>query len=119
MARVIDDRLCADQWWSDEEPATITQPVTEVMILEGVSALRREFRQFLSIGIFIEVTRQASVARGVARDLATGRPKEELERLWKEWADGEDAYFARDDPRAVADIVLDGTRPFADQLDLC
>jgi uridine kinase len=103
-------------WWSNEEPTTVEQPVAQVLILEGVSALRREFRPYLSVGIFIEISREVSIDRGIARDLATGQPRDDLQRLWNGWADEEDNYFARDEPWRVADIVLDGTLPFAGQL---
>jgi uridine kinase len=43
------------KWWENHHPQPVTaQPVTEVMILEGVSALRREFRDYVTLGIFVD-----------------------------------------------------------------
>lgn len=106
------------QWWPGNAPAAVDQPVTEVMIIEGVGALRPEFRPFLSCGIFVDVQRDLSTERGIRRDLATGRPRSELQRLWSGWAAEEDRYLGRDQPQTYADIILDGARPFLDQLQL-
>ena len=115
-ARVI--TFSPSKWWSEPQPAPLTREDGELIILEGVSALRSEFRPYLSVAVFVDVPRAIAVARGTRRDEAAGHPPARVAQLWESWADEEDRYFQRDNPKAFADIVVDGTRPLADQLQL-
>jgi len=104
------------QWWPGHQPEPVVdEPVTEVLILEGVGSLRREFRQFLSVAIFVDAPREVCIERGITRDAAMGTKEEVLER-WNRWFDDELGYMARDEPARFADMVLDGTVPFRGQL---
>ena len=104
------------QWWPGHGPLPIVdQPVTAVLILEGVGSLRREFRQFLSASIFVSAPREVCIERGTTRDAAMGTKEEVLER-WNKWFDDEVGYMSRDEPEQFADIVLRGTLPFEEQL---
>ena len=40
----------------------------------------------------------------------------EIESMWRAWIAQEDEYLARDNPKAYADKVIDGSRPFSAQL---
>ncbi|MBP7875732.1 (d)CMP kinase [Candidatus Woesebacteria bacterium] len=109
------------QWWENPDQLrqpVVDQPVTRTMILEGVSALRKEFRQYISFGIFVDTPIEICIARGVARDILDGSKKsrEEIERMWREWANGELKYFENHSPKAFADLTLDGTRSFEQQI---
>lgn len=107
------------KWWENHYPAPVSgQPVTRVMILEGVSSLRKEFRDFISLGIFVDTPRDICLRRGIERDKKVGLPKSELLELWKNWLDEEDKYFERDNPKDYAEIVVDGTQPFEKQFRL-
>lgn len=104
-------------WWPDHHPAPIeNQRVTPVMILEGVSSLRHEFRSYIGIGIFVDTPKDICLQRGIARDIANGQPEDEVTKLWQQWYENEEKYLNRDNPKQYADIVLDGTQPFIDQL---
>jgi uridine kinase len=104
------------QWWSEHQPQPVVdQPVTGALILEGVGSLRREFRQFLSLAIFVSAPREVCIERGTTRDAAMGTQEEVLEQ-WNRWFDDEVGYMARDEPERFADIVLSGTIPFGEQL---
>ena len=104
------------KWWEDHCPeAVVGQPVTEIMILEGVSSLRREFLEFISFGIFVDTPKELCLQRGVARDGCTGKSTEELTKIWSRWLEDEDAYMRHDDPRGHADLILDGIRAFEEQ----
>jgi uridine kinase len=104
------------QWWPGHKPEPVVdQAVTEALILEGVGSLRREFRQFLSVAIFVDAPREVCIERGITRDAAMGTKEEVLER-WNRWFDDELGYMARDEPARFADMVLDGTVPFRGQL---
>lgn len=105
------------KWWDTHYPEPVKgQEVTDIMILEGVSALRREFRDYISLGIFVDTPREICIARGIERDLQTGKPIEEITKLWTKWIQDEDAYFKRDTPKEYADIAVDGTKPFEEQI---
>ena len=73
-----------------------------VVILEGVSASRSEFRRYLSFSIYIHTDRELRLKRGLERD------DEEILPLWQEWMAEEDEYVLRDQPQKYADLVLSG-----------
>ena len=73
-----------------------------VVILEGVSASRSEFRRYLSFSIYIHTDRELRLKRGIERD------GEEILPLWQEWMAEEDEYVLRDQPQKYADLVLSG-----------
>lgn len=106
------------KWWESHNPEpVVNQPVTDIMILEGVTALRQEFRPYISFGIFVDTPLDVCLQRGFERDRGQdGKPDEEIKRMWREWYGKEKAYIIRDNPKAFAHVVLDGTKPFAEQL---
>ena len=107
------------KWWPNHHPEPVVdQPVTPIMILEGVTALRKEFRPYISLGIYVDTPTDTCIRRGIGRDLTnnTGMTKKEIIKLWEKWVLEEDVYTHRDNPKAYADIVVDGTRPLQDQL---
>jgi uridine kinase len=105
------------KWWANHHPEpVIDQLVTPIMILEGVSSSRREFREYLSLCIFVDTPKEVCIQRGIERDKATGTSEEELVKMWNEWFRQEDIYILRDEPQKYADIVVDGTKPFGEQI---
>jgi uridine kinase len=107
------------KWWPNHHPEPVVdQEVTPVMILEGVSALRKEFRPYISVGVFMDTPREVCLRRGIERDLASdvGKTKAEIVEMWEEWAKDEDEYLEHDNPRAFADVVIDGGRAVEDQI---
>jgi uridine kinase len=77
-------------------------PAPDVVVLEGVSAMRREFAPFLAYRIWVETPRDERLRRGIERDGAGMREQ------WLRWMAEEDAYVARDDPRSRADAIVPG-----------
>ena len=73
-----------------------------VVILEGVSSSRSEFRPYLSFAIYIETDRDLRLKRGLERDGEAALP------LWQQWMAEEDEYVLRDKPQKYADLVLSG-----------
>lgn len=103
------------KWWPTHHPEpVVNQPVTPIMILEGVSSSRKEFRKYISLSIFVNTPKEICLERGVARDKAydTGTSIEEITALWKGWQVDEDKYINRDKPEEHADIILDGSTEF-------
>jgi uridine kinase len=75
-----------------------------VVVVEGVCALHRMFRDDYDLRVWVEAPRHVRLARGVARDGESAR--ETWETVWMPM---EDAYVERDDPVAAADLIVDGT----------
>ena len=105
------------EWWENHYPEpAVDQPVMPVMIVEGVSSSRREFREYLGLTIFVDAPKELCLQRGVDRDTQTGKRREELTYMWEQWLQAEERYFLRDTPKEFADVVIDGTRPFEEQI---
>lgn len=102
------------KWWESHNPEPVVdQPVTSIMILEGVTALRREFRTYISFGIFVDTPMEVCMQRGFERDQGQdGKSDEEIRKMWREWYEKEEAYIVRDNPAAYADLVVDGIKEY-------
>ncbi|MDC0980260.1 AAA family ATPase [Bdellovibrionales bacterium] len=72
------------------------------VIIEGVSSCRKEFRPFISFGIYIDTDREIRLQRGLERD-----GHKALEQ-WKKWMAEEDAHFEHDLPENFVDLVISG-----------
>ena len=81
--------------WETVEPCP-------VVLVEGVSTARVEFRLYLSLAIFVETDRELRLQRGLERD------GEEALPLWQQWMAEEDAYLLRGRPKECADVVISG-----------
>ena len=89
-----DQRLEPDQ--RDVRPAG-------VVVIEGVCALHRMFRDTYHLRVWVEAPRDVRLARAIARDGESSR------QTWENtWLPREDAYIARDNPRKTADLVVAG-----------
>jgi cytidylate kinase len=82
-------------------PAVTIEPAP-LVVIEGVGACRRAWRQQLAMSIWIEAPRDERLRRGLGRD------GEELAGFWREWMAAEDGYVAAEDPATGADLVVDG-----------
>jgi uridine kinase len=106
------------KWWETHNPEpVVNQPVTDIMILEGVSSLRKEFRPYISFGIFVDTPTEICLQRGFERDKGQdGKSDNEIKQMWQQWYQKEEVYITRDNPKDFANLVLDGTKPFEEQL---
>lgn len=73
-----------------------------IVIVEGVSSLRREFGDVGDLSVWVEADRSTCLRRGLQRDGEDALP------LWQAWLAEEDGYVARDNPRSKAELVVDG-----------
>jgi len=107
------------KWWETHSPEpVVNQPVTPIMILEGVSSLRKEFRPYISYGIFVDTPKEICLQRGFERDKGQdGKSDEEIKQMWEQWYQQDEAYIKRDSPKEFADLVVDGTRAFDEAVD--
>ena len=92
--------------WDRQRPfpdERVVQP-EGVVVIEGVCALHRRFREAYDLRIWVEAPRELRLARGVERDGEAAR------RTWEEvWMPMEERYIARDRPRESADLIVDGS----------
>lgn len=110
-------RYSRTKWWKSHHPKPVVdQPVTSIMILEGVGSFRKEFRNYISIGIFVDTPVSICKKRVIERDSKVGEPMETIQRLWKDWLNAENVYFEAHAPKANADLFVNGTVPFAQQI---
>jgi uridine kinase len=87
-----------------DEPRVVTP--TGIVIIEGVCALHQMFRSHHDLKVWVTAPYDVRLDRGVARD------GEAMRSTWTDvWMPSEDAYVARDNPVACADIIIDGTQP--------
>lgn len=92
--------------WVNRCPGeTVTVAPADVVIVEGVSATRRAFRDYLALRVWVDADRATRLRRGVARD------GEQLREFWDWWMAQEDAYVAEEQPELQADLVVDGNPP--------
>lgn len=72
-------------------------PVSDVLLIEGVTSARAAVRKRLSLAVYLVAPRAVCLARGLARDGEALRPQ------WLHWMAAEEAYFAGEpnDPGAV------------------
>ncbi|MGI8881594.1 MAG: hypothetical protein ACR2KJ_14025 [Jatrophihabitans sp.] len=84
--------------WMYEEPAGPAEvPVTDVLIVEGVSAIAA-CAEIASLRVFCELQRAERERRWALRDGMPVQPR------WRAWLDAEDEFFAAHPP--PADIVV-------------
>jgi len=99
------------KWWPEHTPKPVKdQPVTSVMIVEGVCSSRAELRSYMAFKIFVDTPRSICIERGIMRDKGMGgKSDEEILAQWNQWLEWDDLYFAKDNPKSVADIIVSGT----------
>jgi uridine kinase len=78
-------------------------PCSPTLILEGVGSCRRQVASRLSCAIWVDAPVRIRLARGILRDGEAMRP------YWLRWQKMETAFFANDQTRSRADLVVDGS----------
>jgi uridine kinase len=75
-----------------------------VVVIEGVCALHRMFREDYDVRVWVEAPQGLRLERGVARD-----GEEARERWETRWMPSEERYIARDNPIPSAHVIVDGS----------
>ncbi len=90
--------------WYREDFASGWQavPVTDVLVLEGVTSGRRAIRADLTLLVWVTAPRDLRFARSVARD------GEHTRDAWLAWERGEASHFADEATEMAAEIVVQG-----------
>jgi uridine kinase len=91
-------------------PPVVVEPAPAVL-LEGVSAARREIRPELSLAVFVVAPAELRLRRALARD---GDDSVAFRAYLERWRAAEDRYFAEDGTAAAADLVVDGAATTGD-----
>lgn len=90
-------------WAPDHHPEPVKdQPVTSIVILEGVGSSRKEFRPYLSYTVWVDTPKDVCIARGIERD------GENMRNQWEEWWAAEEEYIAEHQPQEYANQVVSG-----------
>jgi uridine kinase len=84
----------------------VTVEPAPVVLLEGVSAARREIRPELTYSVFVTAPADLRLARALARD---GDDSLAFRAYLERWRAAEDRHFAEDGTEAAADLIVDGT----------
>ncbi|WP_433376099.1 uridine kinase family protein [Actinoplanes sp. CA-142083] len=94
------------QWHLGEfaGPPVRVDPAPAVLV-EGVSAARREIRPELSLSVFVVAPSDLRWRRALARD---GDDSVAFRAYLERWRAAEDRHFAEDDTRDAADLIVDG-----------
>ena len=90
--------------------AVVVEPAAAVL-LEGVSAARREIRPELSFSIFVTAPADLRWRRALARD---GRDDVAFRAYLERWRMNEDRHFAADATAAHVDLLVDGAAESVD-----
>ncbi|HEX2308496.1 MAG TPA: hypothetical protein VHI14_09280 [Jatrophihabitantaceae bacterium] len=91
-------------WEGDEFGRSLgpwkTAPWMPVVVVEGVTATRREAAGRLAYRAWVEAALEVRLRRGLERDGQSQR------QLWLEWQRQEDEFFAVDRPEQRADLIV-------------
>lgn len=100
-------------WYKDHKPEPVVgQVVTPIIILEGVSSARKEFRYYLSYAVWIDTPLEECKRRGIERDLVeneANKSKAEIVADWDKWHAYELEYVKQHQPKEYVNRVVDGT----------
>ena len=91
-------------------PPLVIDPAPAVL-LEGVSAARREIRPELSLAVFVVAPPDLRWRRALARD---GDDSVAFRAYLGRWRAAEDRHFAEDGTAAAADLIVDGAATTGD-----
>ncbi len=95
-------------WAAGRRAETISVPVADALVIEGVGVGQRSAREFASLVAYVEAPWQVRIDRGVARD---GEP---MRAEWERWQSREEVFLADEGVRGAADVIVDGTLPYFD-----
>jgi uridine kinase len=90
-----------------EYSGPVEYDLSGTVIIEGVSSLRKELRDYYDLRIYIDISPEERLRRIALRD------PEWKQRMWhSEWIPLEDSYTAADVPKKAADHIIPGTSFF-------
>ena len=103
LSKGRDARYQRYDWDLDELNTWREIPGHGVVLVEGVSCMRRELRGYYAFTIWVETSRDTRLARGLARDGEGAR-----DRWVDDWMPAEERYVAVHAPAGATDLVVIG-----------
>jgi uridine kinase len=83
-----------------------------ILIVDGVFLLRPELEAWWDYSIFVDISQELSLERGVARDIGVLGDEAGVRKLYEtRYLPGEELYMNRVNPRAKANVIVDNTDP--------
>ena len=104
VAPLLDGRSARYQRWEWATDSGAEWHVVEpgaVVVVEGVSATRREVRAPWALTVWVEAAREERLRRALERD-----GEAMLARWLDDWLPSEEAYVAREEPQRRVDLVV-------------
>jgi len=93
----------------DHRDITVTAPTNAVLIVDSVFAMRPEYDEYWDFRVWLEVSAELSLQRGVERD-GDQEGRAEAERVHRDrYHESERIYIAEVDPMSRAELVIDNT----------
>lgn len=93
----------------DHREVLVDLPPDTVLVVDSVFGMRPEYDEHWDLRIWLDVSEEVSLTRGLARDGDTDG-REEAERIHRDrYHVSEQIYVSEVDPKAKADIVIDNT----------
>ena len=93
-------------WVADEFGDSLRQWATvawrEIVLVEGVTCTRRDSIGKLAYAVWIEAPEEERLRRGIERDGESHRS------LWRRWMEDENQFFAADQTRDRANLIVPG-----------
>lgn len=87
-------------------------PARSVLVFDGVFLLREELRPYWTLSVFLSVSADESLRRGVDRDAELfGSEPEAQRRYATRYLPAQTLYRAQVDPERAADVVVDNAEP--------
>jgi uridine kinase len=82
-----------------------------ILLFEGLFLLRNELRDCWDFGVFLDITPDETLLRGIKRNTPF-QGEEKARRVFSvRYIPGQELYFQRDDPKARADVVVNNEDP--------
>lgn len=94
----------------DHREVIVHAPDDAVLVVDGVFALRAAYRPFWDLAVWLDVSEEESLVRGVGRDRAREGDDAAASLHQNRYAASERHYIADVDPRRRADVVVDNNR---------
>jgi uridine kinase len=94
-------------WLSAAWAETVAVEPVPLLVVEGVGSGAARFDDLRTVLVWLEAPYDVRLRRGLDRDGAAFAPH------WEQWARDERELFGREHTRERADVVVDGTAPFA------
>ena len=94
-------------WVAGRFAETVTVDPVPLLVLEGVGSGASRFGSLQTVLVWVEAPHDVRMRRGIARDGDAFAP------YWEQWASDEADLFARERTRERADLLVDGSGPYA------